>query len=199
MYNSSLKGEGRKIKFGSKIEIPHKVFFNDMSKNYWHEDFERADCIYSGIAWMYGYKIFNQEADNIPNSWAQYVKNINSLIEKMRVPAFITGGKQHIRFFPNAQIIEGITLNNNSEANIPLCRLFVWNYDIEKLQGIDNTMTLLKHLAKEFKCPLDFSCGYGEHLLRFDDFIGCDIDRNCLTYLSILYQEKEKANGTTKN
>lgn len=188
MYNSSIKKQGKKIEFKKQIEIPGKVFFNDMSKSGYREEWRECDCIYSGIAWQYGYKIFNENAGNIPNEYSQYCKNINTLIETLKVPSFITGGKQHRKFFKNAKEFD-IDLNNFG-TDMPGVKLFVWNYDYNgECRG---TSELLSKLSKEFRKPLDFSCGYGQHLLKFDDFIACDIDRNCLTYLSILVQEKEK-------
>lgn len=74
-----------------------------------------------------------------------------------------------------------------------------WNFDDDILKSIVDTKTLLNFLSKKYSCCLDFSCGYGEHLLQFKDFVACDIDRDCLTYLSILYQEKEKYYGKTEN
>lgn len=188
MYNSSIKGQGRSITFSKYIEIPHKVFFNDMSKKYMCEEFKSCDMVYSGIAWQYGYKIFNDNAGNIPNEYRIYCENINKLIEELNVPSFITGGKSHIKYFPKAKIFD-IDLNNGG-ANMPNCKIFVWNY---KYNGECKTTTnLINKLSKEFHKPLDFSCGYGEHLLKFKDFIGCDIDKNCLTYLSIISNERDK-------
>ena len=191
MYNSSIKGQGKRKTFPFKKEIEGTVFYNDMSKVWWRKEFLSCDCVYSGIAWQYGYKIFNENAGNVPNSYSDYCKNINLLIENLGVPAFITGGKGHKKFFPKAKMYD-IDLNN-SGAYMPNCKLFVWNYE-QYDDGIKSTSELLDRLCKEFKKPLDFSCGYGEHLMRFDEFIACDIDRDCLTYLSILLEER-KANG----
>ena len=192
MYNSSIKGQGRKTTFSQHIEVPNKIFFNDMSKNYMCEVFKTCDCVYSGIAWPYGYKIFNDEAGNVPNAYSEYCKNINTLIEELGVPAFITGGKIHKRYFPQA-VSYDIVLNNCG-TNMPGAKIYIWNYNNYD-ENIGTTTELLNKLQKEFIKPLDFSCGYGEHLLKFKDFIGCDIDKNCLTYLSIIYQEKNKAEG----
>lgn len=193
MYNSSIKGQGQRRHFAQHIEIPNRIFFNDMSKNYMHEAFKSCDCVYSGIAWQYGYKIFNENANNIPNEYSEYCMNINKLIEELKVPAFITGGKNHKRYFPNAKMYD-IDLNN-SGARIPNCHLFVWNYDNYDI-SITKTTDLVNKLAQEFHKVLDFSCGFGEHLMKFEDFVGCDIDRDCLTYLSILYQQREKFEKT---
>jgi len=194
MYNSSIKGQGRTLKFRQKIEIPHKVFFNDLSKIYMREEFKSADCVYSDIAWKYGYKIFNDNAKNSPNSYFEYCTNANKLVELLRVPSFLVAGKAHRKFFPKAIPCE-IELNN-SGISMPDCRIFVWNYDYD--YRIKTTKELIEILSKRFHNPLDFSCGTGEHLMKFDDFIACDIDRDCLTYLSILVQERSKNIGTTK-
>lgn len=195
MYNSSIKGQGKRIKFSQHIETPHKIFFNDMSKNYMCEEFKSCDVVYSGIAWQYGYKIFNNNAGNVPNEYHVYCENINKLIEELNVPAFITGGKAHAKFFPKAKVYD-VDLNNGG-ASMPNCKLFVWNYDHYD-KSIKSTVELIDKLSKEFHKPLDFSCGYGEHLMKFDDFVGCDIDKDCLTYLSII-NERRRADGQTKN
>lgn len=193
MYNSSIKGQGRTMRFKSHTFIPDKVFFNDMSKNYMCECFKTCDVVYSGIAWQYGYKIFNDNAGNIPNEYSEYCKNINKLIEELGVPAFITGGKSHAKFFPNAKMFN-IDLNN-SDSNMPNCKLFVWNYDHYDT-SIKTTTQLIERLSKEFNKVLDFSCGYGEHLLKFRDFVGCDIDKNCLTYLSLAAKTRRVQHDT---
>lgn len=199
MYNSSIKNQGTKKQFSEYIEIPNKIFFNDMSKNYMYDVFKSCDVIYSEIAWSYGYQIFNENAKNNANSYKQYIENVNKCIEELCVPAFIVCGKSVSGFFKNANSLPiKITTSN---TNIDGCRLYIWNYDgfeNNKLY-LPNTLLLIKYLSKNFHKCLDFSCGYGQHLMNFDDFIACDIDKNCLTYLSILYQEKEKYYGKTEN
>lgn len=189
MYNSSIKGQGRKMQFKEKLEIPHKVFFNDMSKNYMCEEFRSCDVIYSEISWIYGYKGFNEKANNEPSTYNDYVENINKLIVELNKPAFIICGKNVSDKFPSAKMFP-IKINS-AGTNMDSCTLYVCNYDYYD-EGKEDTQKLTDFLAEHFNKCLDFSCGYGEHLLKFKDFIGCDIDRNCLTYLSILVQEKEK-------
>ena len=188
MYNSSIKGQNFDFdgKLSHFIEVPHKVFFNDMSKDFWHDDFKDCDVVYSEIAWPYGYPRFNEKAGNKPNNYAQYMNNIERLINKLNVPAFIICGKNVARYFPDAkQYSFAIT---TSGTNMQGCTLYVWNYDYDNKHA--TTDQLIDFLAQNFKKCLDFSCGYGEHLLKFDDFVGCDINRKCLTYLSIILQEK---------
>lgn len=190
MYNSSIKGQDDAIALRGNIEIPHKVFFNDMSKTWYRSEFSSCDVIFSEISWIYGYGAFNEKAGNSPNAYSDYIININRLIESLDVPAFIVCGKNIKRYFPKAKMYP-ITINN-AGRNMPGCTLYVWNYDYNELFA--GTKELIDGLSGSFKKCLDFSCGYGEHLLKFDDFVGCDINRNCLTYLSIITQEKEKQN-----
>lgn len=189
MYNSSIKGQSHDKNFAECIEIKDKVFFNDMSKNYMHDSFKSCDVIFSEISWVYGYKGFNDKAGNEPSSYHDYVININKLIEELKIPAFIVCGKPVSKYFPNA-VSYPIKINT-SETNMSGCQVYVWNFDYDKINS-NNTVDLINSLSSIFNKCLDFSCGYGEHLLKFNDFVGCDINRNCLTYLSILSMQKDK-------
>ena len=191
MYNSSLKGKGKDKKFSSTMEIPHKIFFNDMSKNYMREEFRSCDCIYSEVAWIYGYKGFNEKAGNEPNKYMDYIDNIARLVDELKVPAFIICGKNVKSHFTGAKMAP-IVITTSGE-NIKGCTLYYWNYDLEKV--FDGTHELTDFLAQRFNKCLDFSCGYGEHLLKFKDFIACDINSDCLTYLSVIYSEQIRRNA----
>lgn len=189
MYNSSIKGQLRRIHFSSEIiEVPHKVFFNDMSKTYMRKEFMDCDVVFSEIAWQYGYSIFNDRANNVPCDYASYMNNIHNLILELGVPAFIVCGKSAARYFVDAKAYP-ISIKT-AEANMSGCQLWVWNYDYQ--QQFKDTKELITFLSGRFNKCLDFSCGYGTHLLKFNDFVACDIDRDCLTYLSILVQERER-------
>lgn len=192
MYNSSIKGQSHDRKFSQHLEIEGKVFFNDMSKNYIREEFRSCDVIFSEMSWSYGYKGFNEKAGNEPGEYLDYVKNINRMIEELGVPAFIVCGKPVARYFPNAKAYP-IKINT-SETNMSGCQVYVWNFDYDKI-GADNTIDLINYLCKNYGKCLDFSCGYGEHLLKFFDFVGCDINRDCLTYLAILTSQRDKINA----
>ena len=185
MYNSSIKGQGQRRHYTEHREIPGKVFFHDMSKSPYHKAFEKADVIFSEIAWAYGFPLFNERAGNQPNQYAEYLSNINKLVQTLAVPAFLICGKPAARYFPGAQARPiKITL---AGTNMSGCTLYVWNYD---KPTPDTTSALIQQLRQEFDCCLDFSCGYGEHLLSFNDFIASDIDRDCLTYLTEIYEVK---------
>lgn len=187
-YNSSLKDKGHDARFSSQIQIPHKVFFNDMSKTYMQDEFKSCDCVYSEIAWLYGYKGFNEKADNTPNKYMDYVDNIARLIKELDVPSFIICGKNIKSHFIGAKMMP-ITITT-SKQNIKGCTLYYWNYDLDR--SFSGTDELTDFLSQTFNKCLDFSCGYGQHLLKFKDFIGCDINKDCLTYLSLLLQEDTK-------
>ena len=189
MYNSSIKGQGKRITFQEHKEVPGKIFFNDLSRNYYAEPFSKCDVIFSEIAWQYGFGIFNSRACNTPNTYSEYLTNINKLVHKMNVPAFIICGKHAAKYFQGA-IAKDIKITL-SGTNMAGCVLYIWNYGKETP---DTTAELIAQLQREFSCCLDFSCGYGEHLLGFKDFVGCDIDKDCLTYLTMIYEGEY--NGT---
>lgn len=199
MYNSSIKGQAKRIKFDKKLELKDKVFFNDLSKNIPIKAFKCCDVVYSEISWNYGYNIFNHQATNNANDYSNYLHNVNACIEELQVPSFIVCGKQARNFFTNAKCIP-IKINS-AGTNINGCQLYIWNFDDDILKSIVDTKTLLNFLSKKYSCCLDFSCGYGEHLLQFKDFVACDIDRDCLTYLTILVQQQERSvkNATSTN
>lgn len=195
-YNSSIHGQGTKCTFDKHIEIPGKIFFNDMSKTWDLPVFATCDCVFSEIAWPYGYDGFNKLANNVPNSYAEYIQNVNRCIEKLSAPSFVVCGKPAKRYFKNASMQEiAIT---TADTNMKSCTLYTWN--VNDLPDVNDTKSLIRWMTKRYRKCLDFSCGYGSHLLNFDDFVACDINRDCLTYLSILYQEKSGGiNGKAAN
>ena len=178
------------MKFDREVTIPHKVFFNDMSKNYMCEEFKTCDVVYSEISWLYGYNIFNERAQNSPSSYAIYLDNIARLIHELRVPSFIICGKNVRTHFSDANINE-ITINtaNIKGDDFRKCILYTWYYDCPITE--QTSSELIETLSNKYNKCLDFSCGYGTHLLRFNDFVGTDIDKNCLTYLSLITGEKD--------
>ena len=182
-YNSSLKDKGCDAKFSKHIQIPHKVFFNDMSKTYMCEEFRSCDCIYSEIAWLYGYEGFNKKADNAPNEYLVYIDNIARAIKELNVPAFIICGKNIKSHFAGAKV-RPITITTSGQC-IKGCSLYYWNYELPENEDFSETSKLTDFLAQRFRKCLDFSCGYGQHLLKFRDFVGCDINKDCLTYLAL--------------
>lgn len=190
MYNSSIIGQSTERKFSKHFEIENEVFFNDMSKNYIHPSFRGCDCMFSEISWTYGYRLFNDRAENEPSSYADYMNNIVRLIRELNIPTFIVCGRFARKYFYDAQAFP-IRITT-SDTNMDGCILYVWNYDYDG--SCKNTSELTTKIASEFHKCLDFSCGYGEHLMKFDDFVGCDINRDCLTYLSILKQERSTKN-----
>ena len=183
MYNSSIKGQGTRVSFTEHEEVPEKIFFNDLSKNGFAEPFRRCDVIFSEIAWQYGFGVFNERAGNEPSAYSDYLDNINKLVHELNVPAFIICGKNAAKHFTDFRTAEiKINLSGTSMAG---CVLYIWNYSGATPK---TTSALIMQLQSQFKCCLDFSCGYGEHLIGFEDFVGCDIDRDCLTYLTRLYK-----------
>ena len=187
MYNSSLARKSDSFHSDLLLQIPDKIFFNDMSQVYMQDCFKSCDVIYSEPAWNYGYKNFNAVAGNSsPEPWAQYMRNINKLIKELGVPSFIVCGKQSARYFPDAEM--KLCSIVRKDKFISGANVFVWNYALP--DGEWDTEKLIGKISKEFKKCLDFSCGYGEHLLAFEDFVGCDVNRECLTWLANAYKEK---------
>lgn len=189
MYNSSIKDKGDRKKFDKHVEIPEKAFINDMSKNYMCECFKTCDIVYSEIAWEYGYKVFNESADNEPDSWKMYISNINKLINELKKPTFIIGGKKLSKLLSNYNSVTEISISSGHGELSP-CYLYTF-YTDDKYE-VKRTADLLPILQSKYDKCLDFSCGYGEHLIKFKDFIGCDINRDCITYLSIISDVKDK-------
>lgn len=188
MYNSSIKGQSTLKKSDDLYEIENQVFINDMSKNYMHEAFKTCDVIFSEISWQYGYKIFNERAKNAPNEYSEYMNNINKLINELKAPAFIVCGKPASKYFKDAK--QYPIKINTSNTNMNGCTLYVWNHYYT--EPFEDTESLTDYLSKRYSKCLDFSCGYGEHLLKFDDFVGCDINADCISYLAKLKEKKDR-------
>ena len=184
MYNSSLKGKNVPMTGVPYVEIPEKVFEHDMTIRETPDCFKTCDCVYSEPAWQYGYPIFNERAGFVASDgWSAYSKSIDRTVMEIGKPAFIIGGKIHARHFADADDRREIEIMHDGTS---LGGAFVYlfngaDYDDSVVRTTDG---LTDYLCKEYEKALDFSCGYGEHLLKFRDFIGTDIDRNCLAYLS---------------
>lgn len=186
MYLSAIKGKSTEY-HGDFKPIDGMVFYNDLSRRCVRPEFERADFVYSEPAWLNGYYKFNEIAGNSDcESWKEYVTNIDRLVHALGKPSFVTGGVSHGKYLTGWDRREIRLAHDNVEINATSntrIYLYFWNYDLDFCP--DTVMDLLRELkSRGFKCPLDPSCGFGEHLLTFDDFVACDINTDSLAWLS---------------
>lgn len=182
VYHSAFKEEFTDL---SKLDYYEKnnsyVFKHDLNDGV-HELFSKCDCIYSEPAWQNGYELFIERADEKSLTYKDYLKSIESVIIELKNPSFIVGGKHMLRY---------ITPHNhiNIRFNGFNAILMFWFSNIIEVK---NNKELLDILSKTYYTVLDFSCGYGEHLLKFDNFIGCDINDKCIYYIAKNYMGYEK-------
>lgn len=190
MYNSSMK------KFNSTpINEPlddnyHSdmcdILFHNMTDELIPECFYDADVIMSEISWSYGYPIFKERSNIIDNTkFNDYLRGIDRAIKVLNIPTFLTIGKCHLKILNPDNIID-VRLSNVKNTMI---KLGVYNYDISLLPTDLTTDSINEYLQLNFNRVLDFSCGYGEHLLKYKSFVASDIDRVCLGYLKELVEK----------
>lgn len=186
MYVSAIKGKNTEY-HGDFKPIDGMVFYNDLSRRCIRPEFERADFVYSEPAWSAGYEKFNRMAENTRyKCWADYVKNLDRLVHALGLPAFIVGGVSHGKYLTGFDMYDvelshdDIVIKDSPNARI---HLFVYGYDMDF--EFKSVMDVLRKLrSRGLRCPLDPSCGFGEHLLLFDDFVACDINTNALAWLA---------------
>ena len=187
MYHSSLKGKNSETEKIEYVEVPNKIFFHDMTENDIPDAFRTCDCVYSEPSSRYGFSIFNERAGMVvKDDWKTYVKNIDRTIMVLNVPAFIICGQEFLKYMPNVADVRDVVLNTNNKKLCD-CKVAIFNTVSPDLK---TSSEIISYIAANYKKVLDFSCGYGEHMMNFQDFVATDINRDCLAYLSKKWREK---------
>lgn len=181
IYHSALKDEldvGRELDYFSNGDS--HVFSHNINDGLL-PIFKESDCIYSELAWRNGYELFQIRAGNDAKkvTFKQYLLNVENIIEKLQKPTFIIGGKHMLK-----------TLDPPNHSEIKLngfkAMLMMWNTDSISAPTVEILLSCLRDYYN-FKKPLDFCAGYGEHLSKFKSFIGCDINKKCIYFMAKNY------------
>jgi 2-polyprenyl-3-methyl-5-hydroxy-6-metoxy-1,4-benzoquinol methylase len=156
------------------------VLQHDINKGY-HKLFSKAEAIYTEPAWLHGYSEFGKRANVNQPSYDQYLKNIRSIIDELKIPSFVVMGKRMIKRL-NPDIVTDVYLHNYKSV------LGIWNHD--KINASDN-FNAAEIVCDMFGTVLDFSCGYGlvARIMteKKKNFICSDINKKCIYYIANKY------------
>ena len=137
-----------------------------------------ADVIYSDPSWKDGYDIFKARAGAGESTYKEYLMGIHRIIDKCKVPTFLTMGKRMADFM-QPDFLTPTKLNENA------CLLGIWNHPKINFTSARN---VLDYIAKRFHVILDFSCGYGLTAKYALDngrkFVCSDINPKCVYYVA---------------
>jgi len=158
------------------------AFKYDLTKGM-HEKFKSVDVIYSEISWKAGFKVFKERVGEQPKQkeYEKYLDSVKEVIDKLEVPAFITGGR-------------GILKHLNPDDAFPV---FLWGSKVELClfngaevprDRIRNNFEIMSHVAENFNKGLDFSCGFGNFGKAMQEkgknFVCSDLNGKCIFYLA---------------
>ena len=104
----------------------------------------------------------------------EYLESIKSIIEKLQKPTVIVGGLHMLKILSPRYYTPTRLHQMDSIA-------MFWNMHPITAK---NTFGLLDTLSVRHGTILDFSCGYGSHLHRFNNFICSDINRHCVYHVA---------------
>lgn len=188
LYNTAIS-HLNKCKDNTDYELKEKyhkenrcyIFNHNMCSKEIPEEFKLADFIYSEISWSQGFEKFRNKYD-FDGTYLEYIENVGRVIKELGIPAFIPCGK--LAFNKLQKIIGNGTLFMDYKLRSTASCLGVFNVDnCDEYSSITSVEELFDKLKDYYNCVLDFSCGYGQHLLQFKKFIATDINNYCLGYL----------------
>ena len=168
------------------IEFDGNILIRCSVENLPLEYAKKADVVYTELAWTPGFKFFHSEAESEPTlTHKEYVIQSDLLVKKIGIPGYVVCQPSVVKYMKNAENVQDIELT----AHKYVTKIVLYNgaYTIEK-----STKSLIKSLATQHKCALDFSCGYGTSLLNFRNFVGADIDGKCLDYIRVYTEIKNR-------
>lgn len=159
------------FKRGNKLVFQHDI------KNGTHPAFHDCDFVYTEPAWRSGYEKFQIRANVEMSTHKKYLVSIKSIIEELQKPTIIIGGLHMLK------VLSPLYYTHIKLHQMDSIAMF-WNMSPITTK---KTVDLLDILAVRHGTMLDFSCGYGSHLHRFNNFICSDINRNCVYYVAKTY------------
>lgn len=155
-----------------------------------HEDFLKADCIYSEPAWRAGYEKFVEKSGvQGASDYNTYLDNVYAVIRAVGKPAYIFMGKAMIKRLKPDFTFPIKHTEHGFDAVIG-----VYNVDKDSLECQSKTThELIDAIAKKYQKILNFSCGFGNIipyvLKNGKNFIVSDICADCIGYIAEKYME----------
>jgi hypothetical protein len=137
-------------------------------------EYYKADVIYSEPAWRSGYNLFSSRANSKNNNYNLYLESMLKCIKELKKPSFIITGKHAINKL-NPDFVTEIKLHEYSSL------LAIWNYEEIKFK---NNSEAIEFISKKFNTVLDFNCGYGNAISKFNNFIASDVNKKCIYYIA---------------
>ena len=129
-------------------------FVYDVESNIFHESFSNADCIYTEIPYIHGYKIFNQRAKTKGNGYKLFIESIYKLVMQINVPFYICG-----QF--NLPIFKPFYVD---KIYSPIHKAHLHLYSNDKNCNHKSIDVLMEYILNKHNVVLDFMCGYGNTL-----------------------------------
>ncbi len=169
-YHSAHGEEKPNLKDLDFYESNGSIVFKHDLNNGIPDIFHKCDCIYSEPAWQSGYKLFKKRANTKDFEYIDYMNSIQKTVTELKVPTFIVGGKHMLRYLTPDHFID-IRFNGFYAL------LLQWNTELIEVK---NNIKILDYLSDKYDTVLDFSCGYGKHLLNFNKFIASDVNGKCV-------------------
>lgn len=136
-----------------------------------------SDVVYSEPAWRNGYEKFSKKAKEPVSSFEDYMMMLVHRVILNKKPAFIVAGRESNDYFDETYFDRFPILLNGGRAMV-----YVY-MNVEYSGECETTDELTDWLSDRYDCCMDFCCGYGEHLFKFDKFVASDINDKCLGYI----------------
>lgn len=174
IYHSAFKEEIKGLKELYYFKNNNSIVLQHDLNNGINEIFKNCDCIYSEPAWKNGYELFLKRSNKDSKSYKEYLKSIENVISDLKKPTFLIGGKHMLKYINPTNIVD---IRFNGFYAI----LMIWFSD--KIE-VKTNYDVIEVLINNYKNVLDFSCGYGNHLKNFKNFIASDINPKCVYYIA---------------
>ena len=142
-------------------------------------EFFAADVVYSEVAWQAGYKKFTENSLASDSDFRSYIRAVESVIFALGVPSYIIAGKQMQKSM-NPQVIHPLKFAVHKNIDVLLLA-----YNTSEKPPVETEAECIEWIAAQYKCVLDFCCGYSERLIsaikrNSKQAILTDINRGCL-------------------
>lgn len=180
-YHSAFSAAKSDLQELDAFERGGKLVFQHDIKNGVHPTFYDCDFVYTEPAWKRGYEPFQKRANVEMSTHDEYLESIKSIIVELQKPTIVIGGLHMLK------ILSPLYYTPIQLHQMDSIAMF-WNMHPITTK---KTFDLLDILTVRHGTMLDFSCGYGSHLHRFNNFICSDINKKCVYYVAKNYMGYE--------